>query len=59
MVAEFYHRHPKRLSEDNVRAVVATDLAQAGYISDRLKEIVVKRVGACWHYIIPVKQVVR
>jgi len=58
MQAEFYHRHHERLSDQNLRTLVADDLARRGFITDKLKNIEANRYGTSyWHYVIPVQRV--
>lgn len=55
---EFYHRHAKRLSDRNVQAIVSEELAAAGYVIDRLRDVEAARYGlSYWRYVIPVRQV--
>lgn len=58
MTVEFFHRHDRRLSDRNVQTIISDDLAAAGYVVDRLRDVEASRFGqSYWRYVIPVRQV--
>ena len=59
MQVEFYHRSKKRLSDNNLAAIVSDGVAPHGLVVDRLKEFGARRLNrSYWHYVVPVRQVV-
>ena len=58
MQVEFYHRHPKRLRDANLFAIVGVGIASHGFVVDRLKDVTAKRLNrSYWHYLVPVTRV--
>jgi hypothetical protein len=58
MNVEFFHRHTKRLNDNNVRALIADDLAKTGYVPDRLYDVKARRYGrSYWRYLVPLRRV--
>lgn len=59
MQVEFYHRHVKRMSQNNVAAIVSDGIASNGLVVDRLKKVTARKINkSYWRYVVPVMQVI-